>query len=199
VDFLVLGRDHDDFDGHSPELNERHWSYLEEFADRLVARGPLLSDAGEHTGSVHIVALPDRAAALAFARDEPYWRAGLYASVEVAGFRNLLGVTMWQRERLPGSGLSWLTLLRVAHAREALAPGSEAALASELRADRSVVFCGLLLDETATGATGLVAGFDAASPALPRSAETRPTRRSSAGSAAVATSSPARARMGDVV
>ncbi len=104
---------------------------------------------------------------MAFAQNEPYWRAGLYASLEVAGFRNLLGVTVWQRERLPGVEPSWLADLRLPEAREPAA-GLGAAV-SALRADRSVVFCGLLADGAGTGATGLVAGFDATSPTLPES------------------------------
>jgi uncharacterized protein len=166
VDFLVLARDHDDFDGHSPELDEEHWAYLDDFADRLIARGPMLSDSGEHTGSLHIVRLDDHAAAVTFAHGEPYWRAGLYGSLEVARFRNLLKVTMWQRERLPGVDMSWLAVVRWPVKGEPLAADLDDT-ARELRADPSLVFCGLSLDEAGKGTTGLVAGFDATSPDLP--------------------------------
>jgi uncharacterized protein len=166
VEFFVLGRDRDDFDDHSPELDERHWAYLDAYADRLIARGPTLSDSGEHTGSVHIVRLEDHATAMAFAHGEPYWRASLYTSLEVVAFRNLLGVTMWQRERLPRVDMSWLSVLRWPVTRKWLAQDLDTC-ATELRADRALVFCGLLLDESATGATGLVAGFDATSPVPP--------------------------------
>jgi uncharacterized protein YciI len=165
VEFFVLGRDDDDFDGFSPELNEQHWAYLDDYADRLTARGPTLSASGEHTGSVHVVRLDDLAAAEAFARAEPYWRAGLYRSLEVAPFRNLLGATMWQRERLEGAGASWLAVLR--WAAPCAPPAELDATASALRADRSLVFCGLLLTPSAASASGLVAGFDATSPAVP--------------------------------
>jgi hypothetical protein len=166
VEFFVLGRDHDDFEGHSDELNERHWSYLDGAADRLVARGPTLDGEGEHTGSVHIVRLADHATAVAFAHDEPYWLAGLYATLEVVPFRNLLGATMWQRERLPGVAPSWLACSR--WPVPCAPPEVELERAARaLRADRSLVFCGLLLDLTATGAIGLVAGFDAPVPVLP--------------------------------
>ncbi len=95
--------------------------YLDDYADRLIARGPTLSDRGEHTGSRRIVRLDDHAAAMAFAHGEPYWRANLYKSLEVVRFRNLLDVTMWQRERLPGVELSWLSMLRRPVACELLA------------------------------------------------------------------------------
>jgi YCII-related domain len=56
-------------------LAEVHWSYMDQFADRLILRGPTLSDDGtEHTGSVHVVDLGDRAGAERFAR-----RAGSFS------------------------------------------------------------------------------------------------------------------------
>lgn len=61
------------------DLVESHWSYMDRFADRLILRGPTLSDDGtEHTGSVHVVDLADRAGAERFATEEPFWLAGLY-------------------------------------------------------------------------------------------------------------------------
>ncbi|MFG3407396.1 YciI family protein [Streptomyces sp. NPDC048142] len=52
---------------------------MDRFADRLILRGPTLSDDGEeHTGSVHVIDLADRAAAVRFATEEPFWKAGLY-------------------------------------------------------------------------------------------------------------------------
>jgi uncharacterized protein YciI len=166
VEFFVLGRDHAGFADDDPELDEAHWAYLDDYADRLIARGPTLSDAGEHTGSVHIVRLADHATAIAFAHDEPYWRANLYESLEVVPFRNLLGVTMWQRERLPDVDRSWLSLLRWPAACEFREAGLDAAT-RDIRADRSIVFCGLLLDASMTRATCLVAGFDASRPVPP--------------------------------
>src|SRR5262249_59840856 len=46
-------------------------------------------------GSVHIVDLPDPAAARAFAFDEPGYQAGVYRDVLLRRWRNLLGRTMW--------------------------------------------------------------------------------------------------------
>ena len=42
---------------------EQHWGYMDQFAGRMVARGPTFSDDGTLTGSVHIVDLPDVIAA----------------------------------------------------------------------------------------------------------------------------------------
>ena len=79
------------------ELRERHWSYMDGYAAELIARGPTFGDDGETpTGSVHVVDLPDAAAARAFALDEPYYQAGVYRDVLLRRWRNLLGRTMWQ-------------------------------------------------------------------------------------------------------
>lgn len=60
---------------------ERHWGYMDHFADRMVARGPTFAGDGILTGSVHIVDLPDVTAARAFAFDEPGYQAGVYREV----------------------------------------------------------------------------------------------------------------------
>jgi hypothetical protein len=44
---------------------------------------------------VHILDLPDPAAARAFAFDEPNYQAGVYRDVLLRRWRNLLGRTMW--------------------------------------------------------------------------------------------------------
>ncbi|WP_328875964.1 YciI family protein [Streptomyces sp. NBC_00287] len=78
------------------ELLEAHWSYMDGYAAQMIARGPTLADDGDTpTGSVHIVDLPDSAAARAFAFDEPNYQAGAYRDVLVRRWRNLLGRTMW--------------------------------------------------------------------------------------------------------
>lgn len=76
---------------------ERHWTYMDAFADTMVARGPTLDDGGEMvTGSLHVVGLETAEAAGAFVAEEPFQRAGLYRDHEVLCFENLLGRTMWQ-------------------------------------------------------------------------------------------------------
>jgi uncharacterized protein len=83
--FFVYGQDRTGAGPGLAELTEAHWSYMDRFAGRLILRGPTLSgDGAEHTGSVHVVDLDDRAAADQFATEEPFWRAGLYAGLTVA-------------------------------------------------------------------------------------------------------------------
>jgi uncharacterized protein YciI len=79
------------------ELLEEHWSYMDRYAEVMIARGPTLaSDGVTATGSVHIVALPDPAAARAFAFDEPNYQAGVYRDVLLRRWQNVLGRTMWE-------------------------------------------------------------------------------------------------------
>lgn len=74
---------------------ERHWGYMDHFADRMVARGPTFADDGTLTGSVHIVDLPDVTAARAFAFCEPGYQAGVYRDVMLRRWRNVSGRRMW--------------------------------------------------------------------------------------------------------
>lgn len=79
------------------ELLEDHWSYMDRYATSMIARGPTLtSDGGTATGSVHILELPDPAAARTFAFEEPYYQAGVYRDVLLRRWRNSLGRTMWE-------------------------------------------------------------------------------------------------------
>lgn len=79
-----------------PALDEAHWSYMDRFADAMIARGPVLAaDRTTWEGSIHIVDLPGPDDARAFAEDEPYHRAGLFAQHVIRRFEDRLGRTMW--------------------------------------------------------------------------------------------------------
>ncbi|MCC5474663.1 YciI family protein [Streptomyces sp. NPDC059680] len=96
MEFFCYHRDRRDSLALRMELLEAHWSYMDRFDKEMIARGPTLSGDGEvPTGSVHIVDLPDPAAARAFAFDEPGYQAGAYRDVLLRRWRNLLGRTMW--------------------------------------------------------------------------------------------------------
>jgi uncharacterized protein len=96
-----------------PALDEEHWSYMDRFADGMIARGPTLAaDRATWTGSVHIVELPSAEAVHQFVEDEPYNRAGLFGEHVIRRFNNLLGRTMWE---FPG-GSDDPRFLVIAHA-----------------------------------------------------------------------------------
>ncbi|HEY7196301.1 MAG TPA: YciI family protein [Gaiellaceae bacterium] len=97
MDFFVYSRDaagtalRDDM-----ELLEEHWSYMDAFAESMIARGPTLRPDGETaTGSLHVLGLPSVDAAREFVAREPNNCAGVYADNAIWRFENLLGRTMW--------------------------------------------------------------------------------------------------------
>jgi uncharacterized protein YciI len=96
MEFFCYHRDRHDSAALRDELLEQHWSYMDGFAAELIARGPTFAADGETpTGSVHVVDLPDPAAARAFAFDEPNYQAGIFRDVLLRRWRNTLGRTMW--------------------------------------------------------------------------------------------------------
>jgi uncharacterized protein YciI len=99
MEFFVWGRDRPGGYEIKTRLNEEHWTFMDGYADQLIARGPTLTghdDDAETTGSLHIVDLPDEDAVRAFAFDEPYYRAGAFETVELYRFHNHSARTMWQ-------------------------------------------------------------------------------------------------------
>ncbi|SDJ38713.1 YciI family protein [Streptomyces indicus] len=144
--FYVYAEDAPGVQDRMIDRAEEHWSYMDGFADRLVLRGPTLSaDGEEHTGSVHVVDVPDRTAAERFATQEPYWKAGLYR--EFRADRMLV-------ERHGEIGREQdMTLVCVRRPPRPLTDGP-----IELGAPEQVLaFTGLLVDDEAAQSTGFVA------------------------------------------
>ncbi|SEG95140.1 hypothetical protein SAMN05216223_13229 [Actinacidiphila yanglinensis] len=100
MEFFCYHRDRPGSGALRDELLQEHWSYMDRFAQEMIARGPTLAgesgDAADTaTGSVHILDREDAAAARAFAFDEPGYQAGVYRDVLLRRWRNTLGRTMW--------------------------------------------------------------------------------------------------------
>ena len=53
--------------------------------------GPFLDDAGQMCGSLIILELPDLAAAQAWANNDPYAKAGLFATVTLSAWKKVIG------------------------------------------------------------------------------------------------------------
>lgn len=79
-------------------VRPEHKAYLGAVADRIAFAGPLTHDDGvTMLGSLLAVDFASREAAQAWLAEEPFTRAGLYASTEIHAFVNL-----WpQRAGLP--------------------------------------------------------------------------------------------------
>jgi uncharacterized protein len=163
VDFFVYSRDapgtqalRDDTD-----LLEEHWSYMDGFADAMIARGPTLApDRETATGSLHVLALPSSAAANDFVEREPNNRAGVYAEHRIWAFENLLGRTMWE---FAGESDEPRFLI-VAHCDDQIAPATArpmapASLGAELR-ERLIVY-GALRDPASAATVGVAMALQA--------------------------------------
>jgi len=96
VDYFFYCRGRPGTEALADELAEAHWSFMDRYAEAMIARGPTLTpDRTTWTGSMHMVDLPDAQAARVFAFQEPFCRAGVYREVLVHRWRNTLGRTMW--------------------------------------------------------------------------------------------------------
>ncbi|WP_329404767.1 YciI family protein [Streptomyces melanogenes] len=156
MEFFCYHRDRPDSVKLRDELLEAHWSYMDGYAKELIARGPTFAADGETpSGSVHIVDLPDPAAARAFAFDEPNYQAGAYRDVLVRRWRNLLGRTMWDFPGGRTGGNRYLVL--------GLGAGEPADLVVPPDRDDLIAYGPLLSDDGATwvGTAALVRAPDA--------------------------------------
>jgi len=89
MEFFCYHRDRPGSSALRDALLEEHWSYMDQYATQIIARGPTF-EGDTPTGSVHIIDLPDPAAARAFAFDEPNYQAGCTGTSCCA-----VGATRW--------------------------------------------------------------------------------------------------------
>jgi hypothetical protein len=148
---------HRDRPGSTPlrqQLAEQHWSYMDQFAASMIARGPTFTSDGTLTGSVHILDLPDPAAARAFAFEEPGYQAGAYRDVMLRRWHNVTGRTMWD-----------FTSGRPGNNRYAVLgfTGDPAAAATQLPGLDGLIVWGPLLSDDGTRVVGAAVLLEAAS------------------------------------
>ncbi|GAA3936547.1 YciI family protein [Actinomadura viridis] len=157
MEFFCFHRDRPGSLALREELLEEHWSYMDRYAEEMIARGPAFGADGETlAGSVHIVDLPDPAAARAFAFDEPNYQAGAYRDVLLRRWRNTLGRTMWDFPGGSTGGTRYLVL------GLGLGSGQAADLAVPPVPDELIAYGPLLSDDGTTwlGTAALVRAPD---------------------------------------
>jgi len=157
MEFFCYHRDRAGSMALRDDLREEHWSYMDQYAAAMIARGPTLAGDGESvtaTGSVHIVDLPGPAAARAFAFDEPNYQAGVYKDVLLRRWRNALGRSMWDYPGGPAGGNRYLVL--------GLGAGQAADLAVPPSKDELIAYGPLLSDngDTWLGTAALIRASD---------------------------------------
>ncbi|SHJ87301.1 hypothetical protein SAMN05444000_114104 [Shimia gijangensis] len=69
---------------------DAHVAYLKS-TDAVEMAGPFLDDNGDMCGSLIILEMPDLAAAEAWAANDPYKAADLFASVEIIAWNKVIG------------------------------------------------------------------------------------------------------------
>jgi len=69
------------------ELRPFHLTYLGSLGDAMKFAGPFLNDEGGPIGSLVMIEAENRAAAEVMAANDPYNKAGLFASVEIKAWR----------------------------------------------------------------------------------------------------------------
>jgi uncharacterized protein YciI len=158
VEYFCYCRDNPGTAQLRDEIVEAHWSFMDTYADTMIARGPTLTEDRETaTGSMHIVGLPDAEAVRVFAYEEPNYRAGVYREVMVRRWRNELGATMWDFTSDPANAGQFLI---IGHGHPGKTTASEALRDEQLRylADRGVadrfIARGPLLSDDGTEWTG---------------------------------------------
>ena len=67
-----------------------HLDYLKD-TGVVVQAGPFLDEAGIMVGSLVVVDVPDRAAAEAWAANDPYGRAGVFERVSIRPWHRVIG------------------------------------------------------------------------------------------------------------
>ncbi|MCT2589100.1 YciI family protein [Streptomyces sp. N2-109] len=156
MEFFCYHRDRSGSLALREELLEEHLSYMDGYGAEMIARGPTMDgDREVATGSVHILDLPDAAAARTFAFGEPGYQAGVYRDVMLRRWRNTLGRTMWDFPGGPTDGSRYLVLGLGAGQAADLAPSGQ---------DELIAYGPLLSDDGATwlGTAALVRAPDPA-------------------------------------
>jgi uncharacterized protein len=144
MEFFCYHRDRPDSTPLRSRMVEEHWAYMDRFAAAMTARGPTFASDGTLTGSVHILDLPDPAAARTFAFEEPCYQAGAYRDVLLRRWHNALGRTMWDFTGSADETGRHLVLGFTEPTRDAVAPpvGDELIASGPLLSDDGLVVLG---------------------------------------------------------
>ena len=69
------------------QVRPDHVKYLESLGTSLKTAGPFITDEGSPNGSLVVIEAADRAAAKVIAENDPYAKAGLFASVDIRAWK----------------------------------------------------------------------------------------------------------------
>lgn len=89
--FILFCRDKPDSLPLRQATRPAHLDYIAGNMAAILLAGPMLDDKGDPAGSMLIIEATDQAAAQAFAANDPYALAGLFAEVSVTPYRIVTG------------------------------------------------------------------------------------------------------------
>lgn len=92
--FVAMCTDRPDAAAVRAAARDAHLDYIEGAKDRILLIGPLLNEQDQVAGSLFLVEADDIAAARAFVENDPFSKAGLFASIMVSRFRTHLGTLL---------------------------------------------------------------------------------------------------------
>ncbi len=88
--FALICTDKPDHEDLRKSTRAAHLEYLSETGVTVHA-GPFLNAQGGMTGSLVVIDLPNRTQAEAWAANDPYARAGLFADVRIEEWKKVIG------------------------------------------------------------------------------------------------------------
>ncbi|MFV0431490.1 MAG: YciI family protein [Alphaproteobacteria bacterium] len=72
------------------ENREAHLAWLDSLKDRVKLAGPSFNENGQMNGSMLVLDYEDRAELEAELKNDPYTKAGLFAKVQISGFKAVI-------------------------------------------------------------------------------------------------------------
>ncbi len=92
--FAAICTDKPDHLGTRLDNRAAHLAYLEAHPGRVKAAGPFLDAEEKPCGSLLILDFADSAQVRTFLENDPYAKAGLFASTDLRAWRQALGVSL---------------------------------------------------------------------------------------------------------
>lgn len=88
--YLVIARDRPGTADLRAATRPRHLDYLAACTIDILLSGPILTDEEQMVGSMFVISAPDKATIESFLVDDPYAQAGLFESVSIERWRQVI-------------------------------------------------------------------------------------------------------------
>lgn len=89
--YVIVAHDHPGMSGVRMEKLKAHLAHIEATMETLAVAGPMRDADGQIVGSLLVVHADSEAGARALLESDPYYNAGIWASIEVRAFHAAAG------------------------------------------------------------------------------------------------------------